>query len=573
MNRAEILDLERIPVGIADFEQLRSLGMIYVDKTDQIYELTRIRSPVFLSRPRRFGKSLLTSTLKSLFAHGTKYFHGLKIESLWHEPSAKVLHLDLSVISSEPDEFKHDFLTHIKQRCDLAGISYADDAATISSLLGSILVKERDLPLVLLVDEYDLPLVENMEDPASFTVIRNIIRGFFLFIKANSFRFRFIYVTGIARFAQASVFSAPNSFTDISLEDRFASLLGFTEQEIKDYFSPYLQRLAAMTADTTAGVLDQLKRNYDGFTFGQNLQQSVFNSWSVLKALKSQFTHDKSQIYDSYWSYSGSFSMLMNFLQQATKQDDNIKLLSSLAKGQENYYSLSRNEFDLSSDLNQVNPVLMLFLSGFLTLREKEEGGHYLLGLPNEVVRSFIGSNVLISLRSQYAAHLRGKGSEADRQALYAALAGADCEKVALSLRQCLNQLTYRQKEQLVSEYDFSANIYLVLNCLGYAVRSEQELLHGRTDLTLTFDYLGRKYCAVFEFKLLRDIDGSLSIGQIKSKCDGLLEAAATQIREKRYYLSGLPGTSPVCFAVVFSAKDKDVAAVRLISIPEVAVR
>lgn len=129
-----------------------------------------------------------------------------------------------------------------------------------------------------------------------------------------------------------------------------------------------------------------------------------------------------------------------------------------------------------------------------------------------------------------------------------------------------MNQLTYRQKEHLASEYDFSANIYLVLNCMGFAVKAEQQLLHGRTDLTLLFDFEGKKHCAVFEFKLMRDTDSNLSAEQISMKCKVLLEAAAQQIRENRYYQSGLPGTSLVCFAVVFSAKDKDVAAIKSVS-------
>lgn len=565
MIAADEQDLERIPVGIADFEQLRGLGMIYVDKTDLIYEITRFHSPVFLSRPRRFGKTLLTSTLHSLFLHGNRVFSGLKIGALWQEPLYKVLHLDFSSFKSKADTFEACLLDYIKLQCQDAGIAYDLNSSNPSGLINSITaIKNNNSPLVLLVDEYDCPLVANMDDANAFSQVREIIRDFFLTVKARATRFRFVFVTGIARFAQASVFSAPNSFTDISQDDRFAAVLGFTEQEIKEYFAPYIQRVADMTKDTPQGVLEQLKRHYDGFSFGKNLKQQVFNSWSVLKALKCELTDDKSQIYDSYWSYSGSFSMLMNFIHQACSQEDNIKLLSDLTKGQITY-CLSRSELDLSTDLRRINPVLMLFLSGFLTFKAKEDDV-YLLGLPNEEVRSYIAKNILISLRRLYEEQLLGKRQKIDKEALYAALVQSDCNAVALALGQCLNQLTYRQKEHLASEYDFSANIYLVLNCMGFAVKAEQQLLHGRTDLTLLFDFEGKKHCAVFEFKLMRDTDSNLSAEQISMKCKVLLEAAAQQIRENRYYQSGLPGTSPVCFAVVFSAKDKDVAAIKSVS-------
>ena len=295
------LEDKMLPISAPDFELLRSSRQIYVDKTDLIYQLVMENVPLFLSRPRRFGKSLLTSVFKSLFAHGLEYFHGLKIEQLWRpEPFCKVLELDLSGFSfSDPDEFESRFLLFCKRCCADAGIAVPADAADPADLLKAVLIEEPPRSVVLLIDEYDSPLMEYLDDAAGFEKIRKSLRSFYLAVKSNQPKLRFIFVTGIARFNQASLFSAPNSFIDISFDDDYSAIVGFTDVEIEQNFAPFIARKARSLGITPAQVMQELQAHYDGYAFGWGIRQRVYNPWSVLCALKST---DQELPFDSYWA-------------------------------------------------------------------------------------------------------------------------------------------------------------------------------------------------------------------------------------------------------------------------------
>lgn len=238
--------LRPLPLGRSTFSTLRAKNELYVDKTDLIFELCRHDAKIFLSRPRRFGKSLLVSTFESLFKHGLRDFEGLAVEPLWQDRTYRVLRLDFSLVrdfESIPD-FAAQFEHMLEDAALQAGLTVPKTTAGPFGRFASMMSRLPDSSLVLLIDEYDAPLTAHLGDQKLFESVQLALSRFYAAVKSYEGCLRFFFMTGITKLANTGIFSSFNNMTDISSDPRYGTLLGYTEQELADDFSAYLQRAA-----------------------------------------------------------------------------------------------------------------------------------------------------------------------------------------------------------------------------------------------------------------------------------------------------------------------------------------
>ena len=295
------LDIKRLPLAVTSFKEFINKNKIYVDKTDLIASFASLDAPCFLSRPRRFGKSTLVDTLYELFSHGLETFTGLKIdkEKLWtDENTYKVLHLDFSTISANIEWFNTVFINEINKKCKKLNLKQDPNNSLVSifpsECLQSYLELLEDEQIVLLIDEYDAPLTANLDNKESFNKIRETLSEFYKTIKAYNKNFRFIFITGVTRYSQTSIFSAFNNLKDLSFDPQYGTLVGYTQEELEYYFKDYIENAANVfneeerTTEYNYDVIVQkLKENYDGYSFDSKAKTHVYNPWSILNFLSS----------------------------------------------------------------------------------------------------------------------------------------------------------------------------------------------------------------------------------------------------------------------------------------------
>ena len=320
--------MKKLPIGKQGFDAIIAGDMVYVDKTDIICRMIENNDQCFISRPRRFGKSLLVSTLESLFSHGTEMFKGLAIEKLWTERTYRVLRFDFSGIQCDSlENFQkaavRKFL-RVAMKCGALDNTYSPENFTgIADLMDEITMNMDIGSTVLLIDEYDCPLNANLDNPEVFNGIRKAIRDFYSSVKENSDRFRFIFVTGVSRFHKVALFSAGSSIEDLSLNPLYGAMLGYTEDEIRHYFSNHLKAAVssifgistdAVTDVQISQVMDELRVHYDGYCFDEEASTHVYQPWSVLHFLAPNGRHK----FSDYWFRdSGVSTLLQNFMTAA----------------------------------------------------------------------------------------------------------------------------------------------------------------------------------------------------------------------------------------------------------------
>ena len=367
-----------LPLGMSDFEMIRNNKRIYVDKTDIICTMLEKYTRIFLSRPRRFGKSLLVSTLESLFKYGLKHFHGLKIEKHWRdERKYRVVRLDFSQIKDKMDiegmrlAFKENLLSEFAE----AGFTYVPDTMSYIEQIKNWL-KNQPSDIVLLIDEYDAPLNTHFHQPEFFEQIRSMFSEFFSIVKSQDRAFRLVFITGIAKFNKASIFSTMNQLVDISQDTEFGTLLGYTEDEILTNFMPYLEKSTLNLKESIDKMLPKMREMYDGFCFDRNAITKVYAPWSVLKFLSSSYPN-----FANYWFESaGQPSLVMKWLQLDGTFDPfkyGEPMLVNIDDLQATY--------DASLSMH-LGITLLLFQAGYLTIK----GIFYndvILGFPNKEVR------------------------------------------------------------------------------------------------------------------------------------------------------------------------------------------
>ena len=364
---------ERIyPVGIQTFSDIIKRGCVYVDKTDLIYKLTKKYKYVFLSRPRRFGKSLLSTTLHSYFAGEKDLFKGLAIEGLekdWTE--YPVLHFDMST-------FKNCNLKDLQSKFNYKLSEYESiwgnnpESETPGDRFKNLIISAKEQtgkPVIIIIDEYDAPLLDVLHNEDRLAEIRTIIQEFYAPIKANDEYIRFAFITGITKFSQLSIFSAINNLANISMDPEFAAICGITKEELTTTLNQDIELMAEHNGVSKEEMARMLQENYDGYHFTRN-SPDIFNPFSLMRALASGEIED-------YWFASGTSTYLINQMQRF-KTDvtelDNVFAFSS---------SFDRPTEKMSDALP------LLYQSGYLTIKGYDplSKGYY-LGIPNKEVRA-----------------------------------------------------------------------------------------------------------------------------------------------------------------------------------------
>ena len=510
------------PIGIQTFEKIVKDGFVYVDKTDLIYSLVTQGQIYFLSRPRRFGKSLLLSTLRAYFEGKKELFAGLKIDALEHDWHVhRVFHFDFNGV-----DFTMPGALHLKIEGYLYdweeefGISSGVDT-NLGSRFNRILqaaAEQTGRGAVVLVDEYDKPLLDVLEkDPELLEQNREILKAFYSVFKLADASLRFVFLTGVTKFSQVSVFSGFNQPKDISMFDKYEALCGITEEELHTQFAEPIREMAASEGCTEEEMRQRLKRHYDGYHFSKEMTD-IYNPFSVLNAFDSQDIRD-------FWFASGTPTYLIRLMNHF---HEGIDQLSGM------YYS--QDEF-VNYKADTEYPLPMIYQSGYLTIKGYDKRRKtFLLDFPNNEVKN----GFLTLVASNYLKIKENVSNLA--QDLAFALEDGELDSFRQMLTSFLASIPYtmrRKESEPERERYFQYTFYLLLRLMSvYTVLVEKEQSEGRVD-----GIVETPQCVyIFEFKL--DGTAAEALKQIEAKGYAReYEAGARQVVKVGVSFSSQTGT------------------------------
>ena len=487
--------LAKLPIGIQAFETLRGQGYLYVDKTRWVHRMVTQGMFYFLARPRRFGKSLLVSTLKCLFEGRKELFEGLWIAApgRWDWQAHPVIHLSFTELSTRTPALLEQSLSQSLEQIAL------DFGVTLRSAILEVqfqaLIRElhakTGAPVAVLIDEYDKPLLDHLGQGEAGLAIaranRELLRSFFGVLKGAvvSPLLRFVFLTGVSRFSLVSIFSELNNLQDLSMNDAYADMLGYTQEEIETYFGPHITRFARLAGWTPAAVTVKLAQYYNGYRFSKR-DVRVSNPFSLLNA----FSENE---LGNYWFASGTPTFLVNLLKQ--EQYDLLNL-DELAVSQALFTTF---------ELDQLRPEALLFQTGYLTIKDVHDR-LYTLGYPNQEVKAALSESLLYAVGEgiqkrasshvlQLARHLQREDLPAFFEAMTAIFASIPAT------------LESRRDEAY-----FHTIFYLALSASGADAISELLTNRGRIDLAVHF--ADKVY--VVEFKCNQS--AAVALDQIQAK-------------------------------------------------------
>lgn len=453
---------QRYPVGLPTFSEIIQLGCVYVDKTDLIYRMVSTPAKYyFLSRPRRFGKSVLVSTLQSYFEGRKELFEGLKIAQLEEDWTAHpVLHFDMSYAkNSDPDALRDQIAWQFDGLEEDFDVDFSKQPRLNLRLASLIrhLYKKTGKRVVVLIDEYDAPLLDVVHDEQRLAELRQIMRDFYSPLKACAPYLRFVFLTGITKFSQLSIFSELNNLANISMVDEFAPICGITEEEMHTYLRPGIEELAQKEGRTYDETVALLKQQYDGYHFTAH-SPDIYNPFSLLTAL--QYSR-----VSNYWFSSGTPTYIIELLRKYHT------LPSRIGDSYE-----TEDNFDVPPEqMDSIVP--LLYQSGYLTIKDyRPESRSYRLDLPNQEVRVGLMRNLL----PQYVG---AQQSEAQRTMAAAALCiqRDDIDGALTWVRDFLATVPYCERAN--SEGHWQQLLYVLLSLLGYTVDVEVRTPTGRVDM------------------------------------------------------------------------------------------
>ena len=457
-------DLQRLyPIGIQTFSKIREGNFLYVDKTEYVYRMTHSASSyMFLSRPRRFGKSLLTSTLHSYFSGREELFRGLAMEKLEKEwIQYPVLHFDMSMAKHvDKDKLMNllDFMLTEHERT--LGI---DAAGTDPNLRLTNLIKrayeQTGRKVVVLIDEYDAPLLDVVHERENLGVLRDVMRNFYSPLKACDPYLRFVFLTGITKFSQLSIFSELNNIKNISMLPEYAALCGITEEEMREHMGEGIGRLADNLGVSPEGALGALKSNYDGYHFTWP-SPDIYNPFSLLNALADSKLN-------SYWFGSGTPTYLIEMLNKYHVKPQQIGARKVLAES-----------FDAPTE-RMVDITPLLYQSGYITIKDYSSLTNlYTLDIPNKEVRMGLMKSLLPNYLHQYTAD--GLTTVA---LLFEAISGERMDDALRLLQTFLS--TIPQCDNTDYEGHYQSLLYTIFSLLGMYVDVEVRTPKGRVDMVM----------------------------------------------------------------------------------------
>ena len=476
--------LKRLPVGIQTYEKLVGSDCLYIDKTEYIYKMVNYSNYIFLSRPRRFGKSLLVSTLQAYFEGKKELFKGLYIDLVekdWTE--YPVLRFDMSLAKHmDKDRLERYLLYILEQNEKRFGLSsdHIDSNVRLANLIhnvNSITGKK----VVVLIDEYDAPLLDVSHEKETLSVLRNVMRNFYSPLKACDPYLRFVFITGITKFSQLSIFSELNNLRNISMLPEYAAICGITEDEIRTQMSDYLDVFARARNKTREEVLNALKRQYDGYHFAMP-SPDLFNPFSLLNALL-----DKA--IKSYWFESGTPTFLIEKLKEFNVLPSMLKPTMTMASA-----------FDAPTE-SMTSVIPLLYQSGYFTIKDYNEPADlYTLDIPNQEIR--IG--LMQSLLPNYVQIDTYKGVTTVAE-MYLALLKDDLNEMLRLLQAYL--LTVPQCDNTNYEGHYQQLLYVIFSLLGRYVDVEVRTANGRVDMVMD----SGKALYLFELKLNKSAEAAMN--------------------------------------------------------------
>ena len=490
----------KYPVGIQTFSEIRKGNYVYIDKTDLVWQITRMKF-VFLSRPRRFGKSLLTTTLDAYFKGQKELFEGLKIMDLETEwVSYPVLHFDLSGAKHLPVE---QVKAELVRQLAILEKDYGSDETEVTPgmrLAGLIQrsFQKSGRQAVVVIDEYDAPLLDVLHDPERLEAAREVMQEFYQRLKMCEGMIRFCFITGITKFSQLSIFSTINNLTNISMDSKYAAICGITEEELATQMAPDIAMLAREYECTPEEMHAKLKRQYDGYRFSE-VSPDIYNPFSLLKC----FLQRKLA---NYWFDSGTPTFLIRQMQQFRTDITTMDRIAARASA-----------FDQPTE-NMDDALPLLYQSGYITIKDYDrETDFYILSIPNKEVRTGFVENMIplytginknntAGFAMRFWRALKNDNIVAAMQEMKAFLAGIPYVE------------GFKEKLKEVKNYEgfYEYTFWLIFNMLNFYARTQVKCAGGRIDFVVWMP----DTTYVFELKV-----------------NGTAQEALDQINGKGYFL------------------------------------
>lgn len=481
--------MRKLPIGIQTFEKLREGNFLYVDKTAYVYQLASTSTPYFLSRPRRFGKSLFITTLESYFQGRKDLFEGLAIEKLekdWIE--YPVLHMDLNARKYESLADLRAMLNQFLEKWEDTYRCAEKRERSPEERFAYVIERAYERtgrPVVVLIDEYDKPLLQALLDAPLLEEYCRTLKAFYGVLKSADRYLRFVFLTGVTKFAQVSVFSDLNQLQDISAWPDYSAVCGITREELLRVFTPEIESLARANGETFEEMVDEMTRQYDGYHFFAGCP-GVFNPFSVLNAFKSKVT-------ENFWFQTGTPTYLADLLKES---DYDLRLLIDGVEVASSAFSEYRAEAS--------NPLPMIYQSGYLTIKDYDKGLRlYTLGFPNDEVRyGFL--NFLLPYYTRVTTDETSFHIATFIRELRAGKVDSFMDRVKVFFA----GIPYELSDN--TERHYQTIFYVIFTLMGQFTEAEVRSSHGRADAVVKT----RDTVYVFEFKLngtaeeaLRQID------------------------------------------------------------------
>lgn len=486
----------RLPVGIQSFKEIRTDNYVYVDKTDLVWYLANLGDKYnYLSRPRRFGKSVLVDTLQWYFEGRKDLFEGLRIMDLETEWTTRpVIRLDMSEGGDTPEDIK-SYLNYIFKKYEKKYEITLDGTESLTVRFRQIIetaYEKSGHRVAILIDEYDAPLQHSWKTTYHDECTR-VYKNVFAVLKSATDYEKFIFITGITKFTQISLFSVLNNLTNISFLPEYATLCGITEKELEANFSSEVKMLGEVNGWEYEEAHQRLKEYYDGYHFSRNKMTDIYNPYSLVNALKNKEI-------SNYWAGSGATTLLPKFV------DD-----MELRMADFSHCSIMKNTIELS-DVTEGGAELFLYQSGYLTLKGAD-GEVCFLGFPNAEVKQALYDIVLPTLTMKRTNEVKSMQAN-----LYTYMSHADLENGMQTLKALIADVPYSNKKMksMNMEERYRLVISTIFNAIGFNVEVERMLSTGRIDAIVTTP----KFIYVLELKLTNN---------------GGVDAAAQQIIDNRY--------------------------------------
>ena len=486
--------MKTISVDSNDFAEIRREGYVYVDKTAWFHRLATAegRKLFFLARPRRFGKSLMISTLRAMFEGRKELFKGLDIMKMGWDWKKKypVIHFNMGFCAAaEYDKFSRNLPGCVKHALAGAGVGY-DDLKTPEENFGNAIdaLAAKGKPPVILIDEYDDPVAKALKNPAEAERVRDALSPIYGQMKDRSGKIRFLMITGVSKFTKLSIFSTLSSLVDISFEDAYASMLGYTEDELDRYFSEHMEAHRKVMGLSAKAYRDEIKRLYNGYRFWLDEGEKVYNPVSINLTMANRKKH-----FELYWAETGKASFLMNM----------IKRGDVLAVDPEKLEDISKDKLDVS-DLHRFPVAGMLYQTGYLTILDYNGATkRFTLGIPDDEVREDFSS--LMS------------GLVADKDTVWASEIGGHLQSARWpeffdGLKALYAGAVYGSTEGKPHELSYARCLKFLLQGQGFRVMQEVSHAGGRTDLVADHP------CGTYIFELKVNKPPKLAMSQIQRR-------------------------------------------------------